>query len=37
MKTMKFNSEAEAAQKVLELIEQGVKFTATGRKTILVF
>lgn len=37
MKIMKFNSEAETAQKVLELIEQGVKFAATGRKTIQVF
>lgn len=37
MKTLKFKSEKETAEKVIELTIQGKRFACTGRTTIVVF
>jgi hypothetical protein len=37
MKTIRFKTEEETANKVLELTKKGVKFSVMGRFTILIF
>lgn len=37
MKTLKFKSEKETAEKVIELTIKGKRFACTGRTTIVVF
>lgn len=36
MKTLKFKSEEETANKIVELTRKGIKFAVTGRTTIVI-